>query len=231
MDFLLFQKIIWLHDYITAKLWTLITNGICLLSAVCVLSKDLFFSSTVGESCASLLLGDKVLELVCSLHLWEAFHFHLLLSAVTDWSNLCIIQSRGRFFFSKKCFLSSTDPFLERWNDCIFTFTCLDPQWYDGGGGNKRWCSKTFELIFLMFSYSSQVQVRCILVFCVYGTVLLWCSLFICHFCLPAATFQISSLCLCLQEQAHRTALEISLLVPLLIFLLHEGNSQKLLNY
>lgn len=203
------------------------------LSAVCVLSKDLFFSSTVGESCASLLLGDKVLELVCSLHLWEAFHFHLLLSAVTDWSNLCIIQSRGRFFFFKKMFFILHRPFFREMKWLYFDFHLPRPPmiWWGGGGWNKRWCSKTFELIFLMFSYSSQVQVRCILVFCVYGTVLLWCSLFICHFCLPAATFQISSLCLCLQEQAHRTALEISLLVPLLIFLLHEGNSQKLLNY
>lgn len=135
MEFLLFQKkIIWLHDYITAKLWPLITNGICLLSAVCVLSKELFFFSTVGESRASLLLGDKVLELVCSLHLCEALCFHLLLSAVTEWSNLCIIQSRW-VSFSKMFFFSSTDPFFRRVKWLYFHFHLPRPTMIWGGGG------------------------------------------------------------------------------------------------
>lgn len=188
MDFLLFQKIIWLHDYITAKLWTLIRRD---LSAVCVLSKDLFFFSTVGESCASLLLGDKVLELVCSLHLWEAFYLHLLLSALTDWCYLCTIQSRWRFLFQKIVFFFTLFRQV-KW--LYFHFHLHRPTmiW----GWKKRWCSKTFELIFLIFFFfffsdPSRVQVCCILVFCVHGTVLLWSSLFICHFCLPAATFQI----------------------------------------
>lgn len=91
-----------------------------------------------------------------------------------------------------------------------------------------RWCrKKKFKLIFLMFTYSSQVLFCCILVFLFVEQ---FCSDRLIHFSLVFAcsyfSFQILYLCLYLQEQAHKTVLEISLLVPLLIFLLHEGNSQ-----
>lgn len=65
------------------------------------------------------------------------------------------------------------------------------------------------------------------LMFSLYRTVWLWSlCLFSCLCACSYIPFQISSLCLLLQEQALKTVLEISLLVPLLIFLLHEGNSQ-----
>lgn len=62
--------------------------------------------------------------------------------------------------------------------------------------------------------------------FCVCRTVLLWSIHLSLLFAFSYFSFQISYLCLYLQEQAHKTVQEISLLVPLLIFLLHEGNSQ-----
>lgn len=125
MDFLLFQKkIIWLHDYITAKLWTLITKGICLLSAVCVLSKALFFFSTVGESCALLLLGTKWSLSVVSISV-KRFTFICCCQQLQIDPIYVLFKADDDFLFRKMFFILHR-PFLERWNDCSFTFTCLE---------------------------------------------------------------------------------------------------------
>lgn len=134
MDWLLFHmEIIWLQDYITAKLLTLVANRIQLLAVVSFLFTDLF---TVGEASGWLLLKTEwgVFSLVYIFV--ECFHFRS--SDIVSSCRLIQFRPQNLIFKADNCenifyreivfnFHTSIKTYKQtkksRWNN--FTFTSI----------------------------------------------------------------------------------------------------------